>query len=255
MQSVRRWPLACLLAALPGITLAQAQATVKRDGEFRSAFSAGTSYATGNTDASSVTLSADAVRATEGDKLQLGGKANWADSDGSRTAENLQLGMQYDNDINEVWFGFGRLGYLRDEFANIAHRGSAFGGVGYHVIQTDPTTFDVSAGLGYTYDRYVTPTLVADETRERYTRPEGLLAEESNHKWGSTTTFKQKLSYFPSLAEMGEYRLEFDAGLQVAMSETLALTVGLQQRYNSDPGAGLQKADTLFVTGITVKLD
>src|ERR1700749_3845619 len=67
----RRWPLACLFAAVPGICFAQA--TVKRDGEYRYAFSAGTSYASGNTDASSITLSGDGVRATEGDKWQFGG--------------------------------------------------------------------------------------------------------------------------------------------------------------------------------------
>jgi putative salt-induced outer membrane protein YdiY len=250
----RRWPLACLFAAVPGIALAQAQATVKRDGQYRYAFSAGTSYASGNTDASSITLSGDGVRATEGDKWQFGGKANWADSDGSRTAENLTLGTQYDNDITPVWFGFGKAGYLRDEFANLEGRGSLFGGVGYHVVKTDPLTFDLSAGLGYTYDRYVGPTEVEGEQRTQYGRAEGLLAEESNHKWWSTTTFHQKLSVFPSLRS-NAFRTEFDAGLTVAMSETLALTVGLSHRYNSDPGNGFERNDTLFVTGITVKLD
>lgn len=255
MQSVRRWPLACLLlAALPGISFAQAQATIKRDNQYRYAFTAGTSYASGNTDASSVALSADGVRASEGDKWQFGGKANWAESDGATTAENLWLGTQYDNDITPVWFGFGKAGYLRDEFANIAGRGLAFGGIGYHVVKSDPLTFDLSGGLGYTYDRYVSQTEVEGEQRTRYGRAEALLAEESHHKWWSTTTFHQKLSVFPSLRS-NAFRTEFDAGLTVAMSETLALTVGVNHRYNSDPGNGFDRNDTLFVTGLTVKLD
>jgi hypothetical protein len=30
---------------------------------------------------------------------------------------------------------------------------------------------------------------------------------------------------------------------------------GLNDRYNNDPGAGLKNGDTLFVTGISVKID
>ncbi|MBC8055767.1 MAG: DUF481 domain-containing protein, partial [Rhizobiales bacterium] len=44
-------------------------------------------------------------------------------------------------------------------------------------------------------------------------------------------------------------------GLSVAMTNTLSLTAGLSYRYNSQPGAGLEKGDTLFVTGVSVKLD
>jgi len=47
----------------------------------------------------------------------------------------------------------------------------------------------------------------------------------------------------------------FDSGLSVAMTDTLSLNAGLNYRYNSDPGAGLKKGDTLFVTRISVKLD
>ena len=47
----------------------------------------------------------------------------------------------------------------------------------------------------------------------------------------------------------------FDSGLSVAMTKTLSLTAGLNYRYNSDPGEGVKKGDTLFVTGIAMKID
>ena len=52
----------------------------------------------------------------------------------------------------------------------------------------------------------------------------------------------------------GGYRGVFDSGLSVAMTNVLSLTAGLNYRYNSDPGPGLKESDTLFVTGIPVKL-
>jgi len=247
--------LAGMLLTAPTLVLAQAQATIKPDGQFRYAFGAGASYASGNTSAASVNLSGDGVRATTDSKWQFGGKANWGRTEGVTTVENLVLGTQYDKDITPDWFGFGKADYLRDKPANVSTRASLFGGAGRHVIKTDALTFDVSAGLGYTEDRYVDAADVNGGNRTRYGRAEALLAEESTHKWTPTTSFHQKLSLYPALRSGGGYRGVFDAGLAVAMTNTLSLTAGLNYRYNSDPGAGLKKGDTLFVTGISVKLD
>jgi putative salt-induced outer membrane protein len=251
-------PMACLaLAALavPGIALAQAQATNKPDGQFRYALGAGASYASGNTNARSVNLSGDAVKATADDKWHLDGKANYGRTDGVTTVENLSLGSEYDKDFTPLYFGFGKADYLRDRPANVSTRASLFGGVGRHMVKTDTLTFDLSAGLGYTEDRYFDAAEVDGEFRTTFGRAEALLAEESTHKWTPTTTFHQKLSLFPALRSGGNYRGEFDSGLSVAMTNTLSLTATLTYRYNSDPGTGLKKGDTLFVTGITVKID
>ena len=248
-------PLACALFAAPGLALAQAQATLKPDGQFRYALGAGASHSSGNADASTANISADGVQATGNSKWQIGGKALWGRADGLTTAKSLALGTQYDRDFAPQWFGFGKADFLRDELANLASRASLFGGVGRHVIKTDTLTWDLSAGLGYTQDRYIQSTEVAGEPRIRYGRAELLIAEESTHQWSPTTSFHQKLSLYPSLRGGGDYRGVFDAGLSVSMTSSLSLTAGLNYRYNSDPGAGLKRADTLFVTGIALKVD
>jgi len=250
-----RWPLALPLFAAPALAFAQAQATVKPDGEFRYALGAGASYQSGNTNASSINLSADGVRATADDKWRFGGKALRSNSNGARSAENVSLGTQYDKDITPEWFALGKADALHDKLANISSRVSVFGGAGRHVVKNDSTTWDVSTGLGYTHDRYLEETVVAGQTRTSYGRAELLLAEESTHKWTPTTSFHQKLSIYPALNSHSGYRGVFDAGLSVAMTEKLSLTAGLTYRYDSDPGEGLERGDALFVTGIAVKLD
>ena len=180
-MNLRLRTLAIALIAAPGLALAQAQATIKPDGQFRYAFGAGASYASGNTDAASVNLSGDGVRARADDKWQFGGKAQWGRTDGVTTAENLALGTQYDRDFTPEWFSFGKADYLRDKPANVSSRISLFGGVGRHVVKTDTLTWDLSAGLGYTHDRYFEAVDVADAQRTRYGRAEALLAEESTH--------------------------------------------------------------------------
>jgi putative salt-induced outer membrane protein YdiY len=247
--------LAGLLLAAPALAFAQAQATVKPDGQFRYALGAGASYASGNTSAASVNLSGDGVRAAAGRKWEFGGKAIWGRTAGVTTAENLALGTQLDHDFTPAWFGLTKADYLRDRPANVASRYSLFGGAGRHVIKRDTLTWDVSVGLGYTEDRYFEPADVNGDFRTRYGRAEALIAEESTQKWTATASFHQKLSLYPALRSGGGYRGVFDSGLAVAMTDTLSLTAGLNYRYNSDPGVGLKKGDTLFVTGIAVKID
>jgi putative salt-induced outer membrane protein len=244
-----------LILGVPAVALAQAQATIKRDGQFRFALGAGASYASGNTRSSSINISADAVQADEQSKWQLGGKGLYGRSEGVTTAENATLGTQYDRNFATEYFGFGKVDALRDTLANVSSRVSVFGGVGWHAIKRETLTWDISAGLGYTQDRYVVAAEVNDELRTSYGRPELLLAEESTHKWTPTTSFHQKLSVYPALRSGGAYRGIFDSGLSVSMTSTLSLTAGLNYRYNSDPGDGLKKGDTLFVTGIALKID
>ena len=251
-----RRPMAALgicLLGLPGLVLAQA--TVKPDGKMRYALGAGASYSSGNTSAASVNLNGEAVQATEESKLTLGGKALWSRSEGQTTAENVSFGVAYNKDFTPDWFGFGSGDFLRDEFANIQARGSVHGGVGRHLIKADDLSWDATLGVGYSQDRYFDPIVVNDELRERYGRAELVLGEESSHKFTETTSFRQKLSYYPALDSGGGSRATLDAGLSVAMNARLSLTAGLNYRYDSDPGVGLKKGDTLFVTGISVKLD
>jgi putative salt-induced outer membrane protein len=113
----------------------------------------------------------------------------------------------------------------------------------------------VSAGGAYTMDRYNHEQLINDEVRSRYNHAELLLAEESNNKLSDSTTFKQKLTVFPNLRDTDGVRTVFDAGLSVAMTKQLALTATLSHRYDSKPGAGLGKNDTLFVTGVSLRFD
>jgi putative salt-induced outer membrane protein len=256
-------PRAMLAAVLVGAlcagfsppSAAQAQATVKQDGAWRYAIGAGASFASGNTRSASVNLSGEAVRATTDSKFDLIGHGLYSKQNGETTAENAALGAQYDKDFTPRWFTFGKVDALRDQPANISSRASLFGGAGRHVVRSEANTFDVSVGLGYTDDRYVAATLISNELRTRNGRGEGLIAEESSHRFTPTTSLKQKLSVFPNLQQSGEARAVFDSGLSVAMTSTLSLTAGLSYRYDSNPGIGLKKGDALFVTGLAVKID
>lgn len=245
------------LIALAGCSClaVQAQVTQVSDGRWHSLYTAGASLASGNTDAKSVSFGADAVKMTLHDKWSLNAAGQYTHTNGARTANRLGGSGRYALDITPDWFGFTQLDLLRDLPAAISLRSALGEGLGYHVLKLQDNSWDVLAGLAYTVDRYSRPLAVDDVERTQYSHAELLLSEDSNHKLSENTSFKQKLTVFPDLQGSGRSRATFDAALSVAMTQRLSLTASLAQRYDSHPGQGLGKNDTLFLTGVSLRVD
>lgn len=214
----------------------------------------GASVSSGNTKSSSATFNADGSRLSAHGKWTVNGRLLYAKDANGTTAEQVAADSRYDHNVTPLVFLFGQVGGLRDRPANLDLRVTAGGGAGYHVIETPETIFDVTMGLGYAQDRYTRPTLVNDQVRTSLGRVEMLLGENSSHRLTDNTTFKQQLSLSPALDSSG-LRAEWKAGLAVAMTAKLKLSVNASMRYNSDPGTGLKKTDTLVVTGVQLTLD
>jgi putative salt-induced outer membrane protein YdiY len=237
------------------VDLVNAQATVKPDGQMRTALGLGASLSSGNTKSSNLTLAGDAVRATNQDKVSLYGTALYARSEGVTTAERLRLGGRYDHNLSADWFGFGGLDFERDKFANLKLRSQLSGGLGFHWIKTPATTWDLFGGAAFSSDKFFDATTIDSALRDSYSYPSLLLGEESTHKLSDTTTAKQRGVIYPNLKNTGQYRATWDAGLSVAMSKTMSLNAGFALGYNSEPGVGRKSTDTLLTTGVSVKFE
>ncbi len=233
----------------------QAQVTLKPDGQWRYLFTAGANVSSGNNKAASLNLAAEGAHQTTYDKWTWNARADHARHSGVSTTERYALRTQYNRDFSIDWFGFGAGETLRDELANIAGRYSLSTGVGRHIWRDEDGYFDLSGGLGYSYDRYVTATDVAGALRDNYGRLELVLSAESSHKLTTTTQFRQKFTLYPDLRDRGKYRAVLDTGLTVAMTEAINLSAGLSYRYDSDPGTNLKKGDAMFVTGVSLRFD
>lgn len=253
----RRPLIATLTAAVTLLApaLSQAQITLKPDGQWRYLLTAGANVSSGNNNAGSLNLAAEGARQTIDDKWMWNAKADRAQNAGVDTTERYTLRSQYNRDISPDWFGFGSGETLRDTLANISARYSVASGVGRHVWRDDRGYFDVTVGLGYSHDRYVTPTDIRGTMRDKYGRLELVLSEESSYRLTDTTSLRQKFTLYPDLRNSGRYRAVLDTGLTVAMTETLNLSAGLSYRHDSDPGPEIKKGDAMLVTGVSFRLD
>jgi putative salt-induced outer membrane protein YdiY len=252
-MQIRQALTAFTLAGLASASFAQVN--VVKDGQWRSAIGLGLTNSTGNTKSTSLSLNADAVRASSYDKWAFYGKGLYAKDDEGTTSDLIRLGTRYDRDIGERFFGFGGLDAERDGVADLSLRAMASTGVGYKIIDSGPDTFNVFGGIGYTYDRYSVARDVDGGLRDTYGYANLVFGEESTHAFTDTVSARQRFALLPNLRNTGEYRAEFDSSLSVAMTQRLSLNVGFTARYNSDPGIDEAKTDTLLTTGIAMKFE
>ncbi|MFT3802471.1 MAG: DUF481 domain-containing protein [Burkholderiaceae bacterium] len=234
---------------------ALAQIEFKEDDKWRFALGAGWSHASGNSRANTLNATIDGAKASSTDKLTFGGRYLRGETDGETTADQLMLTARYDRDLNEDIFAFGLGDFLRDRPANLNARLAGAVGVGHHVVKSERISFDVFGGVGYTYDDYVEATVVDGLTRSTYRSLNLLLGEESDHKISETASFHQRLVLYPNLKDTGEFRGTFDAGVSVAINKHFSLTATLGYRYSSDPGLGVKRRDSLFVTGLSYRIE
>lgn len=231
-----------LTCAAPAV----AQPASKRDGAWRGSLGVNVGSSSGNVNSVNAGLNADAVRQTENDKLVGAVQSLYGrrETNGvtELTASRFRATTRYDRDISDLTYGFAGYDLEKNKLADLKWRHSPSVGAGLHLRETETFTFDVFAG--YSYNR---ETLYTGDSRSFN---EGLIGEETTHKFSESTSFRQRLTLFPNLTDSGEYRVVFDAGLLMPLVDSWNLTVKFSARYQSNPPLGVQKSDTLLFTGL-----
>ena len=253
-----RGPLLVAVALAVVAGAAAADDRVKTDGLWRGSAGAALSATSGNTRSTAVLLNADVARLTSADKIAFGGNIQYARSEAGgvdkTTADQVGAFGQYDFNLSPRLFAFGRLALDRDSLIDLNLRTALNGGLGFKVLDRNGLRWRVFGGAGVTQDRYDTAKTIGGETDLRFRRTTLLLAEESEHALGASTSLKQRLEWLPSVGGDKGQRLNLRADMAVAIDRTMSLTVGLTARHDSEPPAGTKSTDTGLFTGINVKL-
>lgn len=145
------------------------------------------------------------------------------------TAENYFLRGRYDVNLNPNFYYFVGAGWEKNEFAGIANRYGAVGGLGRIWSASDTFKFKTDLGLTYTSEEAVT---VADKNEFL-----GLRAGyDLTRVLTKTTTWTSVLFLDGNFDDTSDYRADWSNGLAVAMTERLQLKATLQLLYDHQPG-------------------
>jgi putative salt-induced outer membrane protein YdiY len=221
----------------------------------------GFSVARGNSETENLALAVNAAHPTLTDKTTLYLSSIYTTNQlatPSSVANLITSGIRYDHNLNPRLFGFVGADFMSNALQDLDLRGVYGGGLGYHAIKSDNTTFDILAGLNYTHETYsngppVTPATVPP-TFTSYGITNRFLAftvgEELMHKAGKGTVITQNLYFFPNLTDTGSYRATFNLGTVTKLGKWLGWQNQFTDIYVSNPPSTSKKNDLLLTTGL-----
>ena len=207
---------------------------------------AGLSTTRGNSDTLSFVLGAKAVRAAPSDKVTV--YANSIFANGSATGASLTTahaitgGIRVDVNVKPRLFAFGFTDFEYDQFQKLNLRNVLGGGIGYHVFKTQRTVFDAFGGGAYDQAFYSTGVNIKGA--------EIVVGEELSYQMSNRTALTEKLQFFPNVSHSGQYRTTFDTTMTTKINNWLNWQASFNDRYVSNPIAGIKKNDLLLTTGV-----
>jgi putative salt-induced outer membrane protein YdiY len=206
------------------------------------------------TDGNSETLQANGSIVAEGEKDGLGsvrfgvegnyGETTVDDAD-ETTVENAKAFGNAKKTLTEKTFAYFDASALYDDIALVDYRVTVGPGLGVYLVQDDTTTLSVEAGPSYVWEK-------VDDVDDDYTAIRA--AERFEHALSDTAKIWQSVEYLPQADDFDNYLLNAELGAEAAMNASMNLRVVLQDRYDSEPAAGLEGNDLTLIAGISLKL-
>lgn len=165
---------------------------------------------------------------------QFSFSTNGGEKDKNRWFNEARNDWLFGEDHRWSFFTLGQAEY--DDFQDWTWRFSAFAGPGYKVIKNDKTTLNLRAGAG------LTKYLGGDRNE---IIPEGLLAADIAHQLTERQKLTAGVEYYPSFRALDEFRVVARAGWEILIDPevNMLLKVGVEDRYDSDPGDEFKKND------------
>lgn len=219
-----------------------------KPGAFKNTFSAGLSLTDGNSE----TLQANATLLTEGEKEGLGSvragvEANYGEStvasNKQTTVENVRVFANAKKTVSPRTFAALNGEALYDSIAMIDYRVTLGPGFGVFLVKNGQTSFSIEAGPSYIWEKVA-------GVKDDYLALR--CAERVEHAFSKTAKVWQSFEYLPRLDDFGDYLMTAEVGAEAALNARLNLRIVLQNKYDSTPGAGLEKNDLALIAGISV---
>jgi len=211
----------------------------------------------GNTDSTSANVKLDLAEEQNGWKNSLNLAGFYSRNGAFATAQRIEGRYELDEKISDRLYAFGALRGEDDLFGSYLYQVTASAGLGYKFIDSAETKFAGTLGAGYR--RLEPDELVKDPSGQVTQRIKGQATGSAvatgglslEHQVTKTTKLLDKLQ-----VEAGSTNTSVanDFGVQVSMSERLALAFGFGVRYNTNPAPGAKRTDQLTTVNIVYNI-
>ena len=198
---------------------------------------AGLNGASGNTDLFNLRLGLNADRNVERNQFHTDFLYTLGNQQG-KTIQNVAILNARDEILfaGSPWTLFGATNIEYDELRSYKFRIGLYAGAGYIVVNDEVTLFKLRAGagavreIGGPADRWV---------------PEMVFGYDLKHKFSDRQSVVSTLDYYPRIDNFAQFRVRARAAYEIIVDPTTgtAIRLGMQSRYDSDPGPGFKRND------------
>lgn len=215
------------------------------DTAWKSHFTAGAGFQSGNTENAELSLELTANRENEKSRDTVDARYYYGQERGDRNANKFTGGILHDWIIKESrWsiFADGRFDY--DEFNSWEYRLSGHGGVGYQLIDEDDLNVILRGGFGGAKE--------FKSSRNQFI-PEALIGGTLAWKISDRQKFKIESTLYPDLDDTGEFRDITSASWDYKLNDegNTAFTLGLYNEYQSKTAPGISRNDIRIFGGLS----
>ncbi len=182
------------------------------------------------------------------DTLQFYSAYNRQVTGGQKSADQFKGGIDYEDNFTDrtSWYVRDEAGF--DRVMNIRFSDVAASGFGYDFVKVpDKETLTGRVGLSYRYDDYINP---------QTSTVSALGADfEIEHRLNvRNLTLSNRIAFVPEFQDTSNFIITHESAVEIPLTVPWwHLKVGLQNDYNSKPGAGVQKLDTTYFTRLVLK--
>ena len=196
--------------------------------------------ARGNTETETLAGKLDMTNETDRWKHMAGFSVLHTVNDGVTSADRYELRGESQYKLTERSYLFGALRYEDDRFTDYDYQFTASGGYGYRFIDTETTQLDGKIGLGYRRSELRLTNETQDDMIVRG-------AVDFSHQLTDTTRIYDKF-----LVEAGSDNtyIQNVAGIEVKMTDSLALGLSYDVRHNTDVLPGTKKTDQVLTANL-----
>ena len=241
------------LAALGSFLLASAATTyadapaapaAEKKPAWETSAAAGLTFTSGNSKTLLATASIVTLHKWTKNELSLGADGSYGQNDSVKNNESVHGFGQYNRLFNERVFGFGRVDALHDAIADVDYRVSLSAGAGNYFIKNKRTTLTGEFGPGVIFQH---------KGGENSTYMTLRIAERFEYKLTERAKVWQSLEFLPQVDDFNNYIVNFEVGIETALTQKMSLRTWIQDTYQNEPAANREKNDFKLVAGVGYK--
>jgi putative salt-induced outer membrane protein YdiY len=200
----------------------------------------------GNSEQLGTSASVRAKLKTAQDTLQFYGAYNRQVSDKVKSADQFKAGVDYQNNFHGQlsWYARDEGGF--DRIKDIELYNVAAFGLGYDVIKKPKQILTARAGLSYRYEGYKNPATTNVSSA-------GLDFGLAHEFTFDNSKLVNRVSLVPTFEDFANFRLTHESFYEVPLVAPFwKLRLGVSNDYNSKPGPGVVKLDTMYFTRLVL---